>query len=308
MGHRLQAGLLGPRARKRRPRARFGQQEQGPGHQGDQAGEEEEDELLRKPQPQKGGRDEAGHFPPEHLDPARGWGTLSSARLLRSSESRHLSAAGLGERKVVEGAPPWVGVPEVSPFQGLFPGSGFGESPLPAPGQGGAAAAAAAASAGPGRAGQGRLRGPGPARSARAPPSLRPPRHALLAAAGARGRARAPSRAAAAAGARHMPSEAPRLVPRGGAPAGLVPEQAALSSPPTTPVPKFEPQKQFPEGSTPGGWGSDAARLSGAALRARWSSPVATAPQGAWLSRDVHNFAPPRGGAGELGAVVVRHF
>lgn len=83
-------------ARKRRLRRGVGQQEQGPEAQGDQAGEEEkEDELLRKPQPPQGGRDEAGHFPHEHLDPARAWGTLSSGRALRSSESRHLSAAGV---------------------------------------------------------------------------------------------------------------------------------------------------------------------------------------------------------------------
>lgn len=139
LGHRLQAGLLGPRGQEEALEARgVGQQEQGPEAQGDQTGEEEkEDELLRKPQPPRGGRDEAGHFPHEHLDPARAWGTLSSGRAPEVFGVQALVSSWARRAEVVEGAPPLVGVPESFALSGgLFPEfREFGESP-PAPGQG----------------------------------------------------------------------------------------------------------------------------------------------------------------------------
>lgn len=74
LGHCLHAGLLGPGGQEEALEARrVGQQEEGPEAQGDEAGEEEkEEELLRQPQPPRGGRDEAGHFPHEHRGRAQG--------------------------------------------------------------------------------------------------------------------------------------------------------------------------------------------------------------------------------------------
>ena len=139
LGHRLQAGLLGPRGQEEALEARgVGQQEQGPEAQGDQAGEEEEeDELLRQPQPPRGSRDEAGHFPHEHLDRARAWGTLSSGRAPEIFGVQALVSSWARRAEFVEGAPPGVGVPESFALSGgLFPEfREFGESP-PAPGQG----------------------------------------------------------------------------------------------------------------------------------------------------------------------------
>lgn len=137
------------------------------------------------------------------------------------------------------GAPPGVGsfaasgaAPEV---QGVW-----GECPS-------AEAEAQRISAGPGRAGR-HGSGPGPARVGRAPqPSLRPPPRSPSSQrpepAGP-----APSRATAAAGAVTCRPRRPGS-PRGGAPAGLVP--ARSRSQPL--APKFQPQKQFPEGADSGG-------------------------------------------------------
>ena len=140
------------------------------------------------------------------------------AELLRSSESRHLSAAGLGERRSSRARRPGWGSLRVSPFRGACSrSSGSLERVLPrrdrgscGGGGGGGLGGARASEAGRlgARAREGRPR------TAAFPPAAAPP---LLAAAGVRG-ARAPSRAAAAAGARHMPSEAPRLVHEEGRP------------------------------------------------------------------------------------------
>lgn len=68
-GHYLQAGLLGPGGQEEALEARgVGQQEEGPKAQGDEAREEEkEEELLRQPQPPRGGWDEDGP-PPRFQD------------------------------------------------------------------------------------------------------------------------------------------------------------------------------------------------------------------------------------------------
>ena len=83
--------------------------------------------------------------------------------------------------------------------------------------------------------------------------------------------------------------------PRGGAPAGLVPELSRPQQPPTTPGQSLSLRSSFPKGSTPGGRGGDAAGLS-VALRESAGAAGWRQRWGLWLSGHVHNFAPPRGG------------
>lgn len=256
LGHRLQAGLLGPRGQEEALEARgVGQQEQGPEAQGDQTGEEEkEDELLRKPQPPRGGRDEAGHFPHEHLDPARAWGTLSSGRAPEVFGVQALVSSWARRAEVVEGAPPLVGVPESFALSGgLFPEfREFGESP-PAPGQGERRRRRRRPRRGPGERGR-KARGPGP-RGSTAHCSLPSGRRA---APPRRGRGPRGPRPFPRCGRRRSPSHAVRgaqACPRGGAPAGLVPELSCPQQPPTTPAQSLSLRSSFQKGSTPGGWG-----------------------------------------------------
>lgn len=95
-GHYLQAGLLGPGGQEEALEARgVGQKEESREAQGDEPREEKKkQEFLRQPQPPRGGRDEAGHFPHEHRGLARSWGQSAPAQPLSPSESRHLSAGG----------------------------------------------------------------------------------------------------------------------------------------------------------------------------------------------------------------------
>ncbi|XP_058993438.1 basic proline-rich protein-like [Mustela lutreola] len=142
------------------------------------------------------------------------------------------------------GAPPGVGgggVPESFAASGAAPEvqGVWGECPS-------AEAEAQRISAGPGRAGR-HGSGPGPAKVGRAPqPFLRPPRSPSSQRPEPAGPA--PSRATAAAEAVTCRPRRPGS-PRGGAPAGLVPAQSR--SQPL--APKFQPQKQFPEGADSGG-------------------------------------------------------
>lgn len=119
-GHYLQAGLLGPGGQEEALEARgVGQQEKGTEAQGDEARKEEkEEELLRQPQPPRGGRDEDGHFPYEHRGLARGWGRSAPAGPPRPWECRHWPA-GVRRREVVEGRCPGWGSLRVSPLRGL---------------------------------------------------------------------------------------------------------------------------------------------------------------------------------------------
>lgn len=164
------------------------------------------------------------------------------------------------------GAPPGAGgVPESCAASGAAPEvqGVWGECPS-------AEAEAQRISAGPGRAGR-HGSGPGPARVGRAPqPSLRPPRSPSSQRPEPAGPA--PSRATAAAGAVTCRPRRPGS-PRGGAPAGLVPAQSR--SQPL--APKFQPQKQFPEGADSGARRWRSWRVS-AAARARRPCRVATAP------------------------------
>lgn len=186
------------------------------------------------------------------------------------------------------GAPPGVGgVP------GSFAASGaapevqevWGECPS-------AEAEAQRISAGPGRAGR-HGSGPGPARVSRAPqPSLRPPRSPSSQRPEPAGPA--PSRATAAAGAVTCRPRRPGS-PRGGAPAGLVPAQSR--SQPL--APKFQPQKQFPEGADSG---CEAVAELECQRRCESAPTLRSRQSPARLSGHVHNFAPPRSGRGAAGA------
>lgn len=254
--HCLQAGLLGPGGQEEALEARgVGQQEQGPEAQGDEAGEEEkEEELLRQPQPPRGGRGEAGHFPHEHRCWTRGWGQSDPAGPLRPWESRHLSAGG-SARGGRRGAPPGVGAPESFALRGLLlKFREFGASP-PAPGRGSSSLGGARASEAVRLGARARRGRP---RAAAFPPAAARP---LLAAAGARG-ARAFPRCGGRRG-RHMPSAAPRLSARRGAR-----RPRPRSEPPSAPRPKVLASEAVSRGGRLRGRGGGGAGVS-AALRER---------------------------------------
>lgn len=281
--HYLQARLLGPGGQEEALEARgVGQQEEGPEAQGDEAREEEkEEELLRQPQPPRGGRDETRHFPHEHRGLARGWGQSAPAGPRRPPESRHLSArvSAKGGRR---GAPPGMGVPESFAASGNTP-EGSSESlgrVLPClpghSGLGGARASRAARLGARARKGQ--------PRAAAFPPAAAQPSSQRPESAGP-----APSRAAAAAGTVTCRPRR-RGCRRGRAPAGLVP----APSRPQSLGPKFPPKKQFPEGS-----GSGVEVVAGLECQPH-SESAPTLPgrdsARAQLSGHVHNFAPTRSG------------